>query len=326
TDEANRKSLEIPIATTTSLSDEGRTKKSVSSEDDSGSETKLTPLKASPTLKSGRNNDGSDLNAIAVNHSMQINDKCANDYVGDLKDDKIVDLNFHHCPTNPTNSERNIDLMFNHMIVEKEQTYRPDLYDHCYITLSESSINLLEKSPLARNRLTIDKSVCRSAKKENRRNEKKQAFQNIFDSFSSSSRVVKDLLCKEQPPRQPVVTFKPRDIVRETEILYKFLVDGIDNEDIRLLKLAYEKLTSEEAPYIDWMKVMHWAPHVATFVSQTHVNRKRKRNGSLDENLGTVHHTGSARTEGYYKVHKVKRGFLATARQATAFEQLPSSL
>ncbi|KAL1128908.1 hypothetical protein AAG570_013442 [Ranatra chinensis] len=105
---------------------------------------------------------------------------------------------------------------------------------------------------------------------------------------------------KSQHQIAPVVPSRPaqvkqRDILGEMTVLYEFLTKGIDAEDIRYLKLSYERMLSDDA-HNYWLNDTHWVDHPVTDLSAVTPLKKRKRDD------WHVHSTGCARTEGYYKL------------------------
>ncbi|KRT81143.1 RNA binding protein [Oryctes borbonicus] len=98
-------------------------------------------------------------------------------------------------------------------------------------------------------------------------------------------------------PTQPLVhnvKFKDRDIIAEMGILYEFLTKGIDSEDIAYLKEAYEAMLADDTIGY-WLNDTHWVDHCITDLYSSPPKRRKK-----DDTR--VHATGSARTEGFYKV------------------------
>lgn len=111
-----------------------------------------------------------------------------------------------------------------------------------------------------------------------------------------------DKFLKQVP--EPTVTYKERDLMSEMAILYEFLTRGIDAEDVEYLRRSYEALLADDTQGY-WLNDTHWVDHPPTDVPSPAKKRKR------DELR--LHASGSARTEGYYKVdirekakHKVK--------------------
>lgn len=107
-----------------------------------------------------------------------------------------------------------------------------------------------------------------------------------------------------KPAPEPTVTYKERELMSEMAILYEFLTRGIDAEDVEYLRRSYEALLADDTQGY-WLNDTHWVDHPPTDVPSPAKKRKR------DELR--LHASGSARTEGYYKVdirekakHKVK--------------------
>ncbi|XP_037339987.2 histone-lysine N-methyltransferase SETD1B-A isoform X2 [Pungitius pungitius] len=94
------------------------------------------------------------------------------------------------------------------------------------------------------------------------------------------------------PPRP---YFKPRFEFEEMTILYDIWNEGIDDEDIRLLQITYDKMLQQDNGN-DWLNDTLWVNHPATNIPR--VKRKRRDDGMRD------HMTGCARSEGYYKIDK----------------------
>ncbi|XP_012350033.1 histone-lysine N-methyltransferase SETD1 isoform X2 [Apis florea] len=92
---------------------------------------------------------------------------------------------------------------------------------------------------------------------------------------------------------EPIVTYKERDLMSEMAILYEFLTRGIDAEDVEYLRRSYEALLADDSQGY-WLNDTHWVDHPPTDIPSPAKRRKR------DELR--LHTSGSARTEGYYKV------------------------
>ncbi|XP_043250324.1 histone-lysine N-methyltransferase SETD1 isoform X1 [Colletes gigas] len=97
----------------------------------------------------------------------------------------------------------------------------------------------------------------------------------------------------QQVVQEPTVTYKERDLMSEMAILYEFLTRGIDAEDVEYLRRSYEALLADDSQGY-WLNDTHWVDHPATDIPSPAKRRKR------DELR--LHTSGSARTEGYYKV------------------------
>ncbi|CAL9683423.1 unnamed protein product [Knipowitschia caucasica] len=89
--------------------------------------------------------------------------------------------------------------------------------------------------------------------------------------------------------------FKPRSDFEEMTILYDIWNEGIDEEDVRLLKVTYEKMLQQDNGN-DWLNDTLWVNHPTTNIPG--VKKKRRDDGMRD------HMTGCARSEGYYKIDK----------------------
>ncbi|XP_074546036.1 histone-lysine N-methyltransferase SETD1B-A isoform X2 [Halichoeres trimaculatus] len=94
------------------------------------------------------------------------------------------------------------------------------------------------------------------------------------------------------PPRP---YFNPRSDFEEMTILYDIWNDGIDEEDVRLLRITYDKMLQQDNGN-DWLNDTLWVNHPATNIPG--VKKKRRDDGMRD------HMTGCARSEGYYKIDK----------------------
>ncbi|CAH0595342.1 unnamed protein product [Chrysodeixis includens] len=98
----------------------------------------------------------------------------------------------------------------------------------------------------------------------------------------------------------PKVTFKARDLMAEMQVMYEFLTRGIDREDVEYLRRAYDALLAEDA-HGYWLNDTHWVDHPPTDVCYSPPKKKSKRHNNIYEDL-QGHSSGSARTEGYYKM------------------------
>ncbi|XP_053671104.1 histone-lysine N-methyltransferase SETD1 [Anopheles nili] len=109
----------------------------------------------------------------------------------------------------------------------------------------------------------------------------------------------------------PVPKYRPRELSYEMGILFDFLTRGIDNEDIRYIQQSYELLLLDDASSY-WLNATHWVDHCATDRSFEPAllavppgkRRKKDKLGGGGSSLADIklHRTGSARTEGYYKI------------------------
>jgi len=96
------------------------------------------------------------------------------------------------------------------------------------------------------------------------------------------------------------VKFKMRDMPEKFKILYKFLTEGIDIEDVMYLKRSYEMMLNEglNQPNLAWINDTHWVDHPITLLPDPPKKKRRV------DDFSKPHKTGCARTEGYYKMDR----------------------
>lgn len=98
-------------------------------------------------------------------------------------------------------------------------------------------------------------------------------------------------------PFIPQNKYNCRGLREDAMLLYEFLTNGIDKEDIEYIRRSYEfLLRDDQSSY--WLNATHFRDHCET--DRNYIpppNKKRKKDDELRK-----HSTGSARTEGYYKV------------------------
>ncbi|XP_050314928.1 histone-lysine N-methyltransferase SETD1-like isoform X3 [Anthonomus grandis grandis] len=121
-------------------------------------------------------------------------------------------------------------------------------------------------------------------KKPKKLQELQNNYQNVVRKYDGGT---------DYNPHQHIL-HKHRDQMSEFGVLYEFLTKGIDREDTEFIKRSYEELLSDDAMGY-WLNDTHWVDHCVTDLYSSPPTKKRKR----DER---VHATGSARTEGYYKM------------------------
>jgi len=107
----------------------------------------------------------------------------------------------------------------------------------------------------------------------------------------------------KKPPSRPALPVKPvkwnpRQNVEKFSIIYKFLTNGVDAEDIMYLKKSYEMMLNEglQQPNLAWINDTHWVDHPITNIPDPPAKKRR-----IDD-FSRPHKSGSARTEGYYKM------------------------
>ncbi|KAL0267027.1 UNVERIFIED_CONTAM: hypothetical protein PYX00_009406 [Menopon gallinae] len=107
----------------------------------------------------------------------------------------------------------------------------------------------------------------------------------------SSGKLISHLLDTYLKPEKIAPTrYKERDLIGEMTVLYEFLTKGIDAEDISYLKRSYDSMLADESQAY-WLNDTHWVDHPVTDLSSGVPSKKAR-----------VHSTGSARTQGYYKI------------------------
>ncbi|KAF8778002.1 Histone-lysine N-methyltransferase SETD1B like protein [Argiope bruennichi] len=87
--------------------------------------------------------------------------------------------------------------------------------------------------------------------------------------------------------------FEKRSVIDEMIVLYGFLKNGLDQEDINYLQKSYDALLQDDAQGF-WLNDTHWVDYPAPVPSPP---KKKKK----DEGMRT-HLSGCARCEGYYKI------------------------
>nr|XP_057925999.1 histone-lysine N-methyltransferase SETD1B-A-like isoform X2 [Doryrhamphus excisus] len=99
----------------------------------------------------------------------------------------------------------------------------------------------------------------------------------------------------------------------QSRILHSVWKDGLDEEDARLLQCAYERLKEDDDGY-SWLSDTPWIPHPLTKVTEKNEGLQLWQHN---------HKTGSARSEGFYKIHwRDKLEYLNKARST----ELPSAI
>ncbi|KAG8192982.1 hypothetical protein JTE90_028102 [Oedothorax gibbosus] len=121
------------------------------------------------------------------------------------------------------------------------------------------------------------------------------------------------------PEPQPYVglEFPARTVIDEMIILYDFLKNGLDQEDMAYLQKSYEALLQDDASGF-WLNDTHWVDYPASVPSP----QKKKKNDRT-----RTHVSGCARSEGYYKMDvKEKAVYNHTAMSSLENEEDQSKL
>lgn len=108
------------------------------------------------------------------------------------------------------------------------------------------------------------------------------------------------LIVDSDEPFVPVPRYEKRDNNESGKILYEFLTDGLDVEDIDYFKRSYNQLQKDDNLQFQWVHQTHWVNHCATLRPYIPPPAKKRRKDYLPELK--LHNTGCARTEGFYKI------------------------
>ncbi|XP_033748294.1 histone-lysine N-methyltransferase SETD1-like isoform X2 [Pecten maximus] len=99
-------------------------------------------------------------------------------------------------------------------------------------------------------------------------------------------------------PIKPIPKFDPRNLDDERKVFFDMYTSGLDPEDIMFLKKTYENLLQSEDPACYWINDILWVDHPVTNIPDPVPPKKRRKL----EDMPKIHSTGSARTEGFYKL------------------------
>ncbi|XP_069044100.1 histone-lysine N-methyltransferase SETD1A [Lepisosteus oculatus] len=115
------------------------------------------------------------------------------------------------------------------------------------------------------------------------------------------------------PLAPPALQYEQRSEFEQMTILYDIWNSGLDVEDMRFLKMTYERLLQEDHS-TDWLNDTHWVHHTITNIPNPR-RKKRSQDGQLRE-----HKTGCARSEGYYSISKKEKDVYLNIYPVTARE------
>uniref|UniRef100_A0A0N5ABG0 [histone H3]-lysine(4) N-trimethyltransferase n=1 Tax=Syphacia muris TaxID=451379 RepID=A0A0N5ABG0_9BILA len=126
--------------------------------------------------------------------------------------------------------------------------------------------------------------------------------------------VTNDLTLFSWSSTKSTKTWRRRDEVEEDGIMWQFMKDGLDKEDLDFLEKMFHILQS--SGMAKWNRTLYWVPPRP--ISPVKILERPRRNGRVenffdDSDLcGIVPHaSGCARAEGFYKLsHKQKRGVI----------------
>jgi len=173
----------------------------------------------------------------------------------------------------------------------------PHIMDHCYARRSRHSSSDTESAAASDRCGQGDHDYTKP------RTPPSAAVVPMVPEKENSDALVKPRGRKSKPSSRPTlpvkpVKFNPREHMESFQIIYKFLTDGIDSEDIMYLKRSYEMMLNEglSQPNLAWINDTHWVDHPITNIPDPPPKKRR-----LDD-FSVPHKSGSARTEGYYKM------------------------
>ncbi|KAJ8253610.1 hypothetical protein COCON_G00202220 [Conger conger] len=112
-------------------------------------------------------------------------------------------------------------------------------------------------------------------------------------------------------PRHLPLPYEQRSEFEQMTILYDIWNVGLDTEDMRLLKMTYEKLLQDDHS-TDWLNDTHWS-------ALTNIPNPRRKKKNQDEQL-REHQTGCARSEGYYAISRKEKDIYLDLDPVTSLE------
>lgn len=169
------------------------------------------------------------------------------------------------------------------------------VHDHGYITSASTSTATSTKAPAAFPTKPVTKGPGRPRKDPTQaKKTKKNKPMTIIDEDEAMLQKQKRKQFSQYIPRE---IYKDRNAREQVMLLYEFLTNGIDSEDIAYIRRSYEFLLQDDTNN-SWLNATHFMDHCETdrsFIPPP--NKKRKKDDDLRR-----HASGCARTEGFYKV------------------------
>lgn len=98
----------------------------------------------------------------------------------------------------------------------------------------------------------------------------------------------------------PIARYNKRTLQEQSDIIFRFVTHGIDQEDLENMRRAYSYLIQNDIPGTELLHQVHWVDHCATDPTFSPPPAKKRRRDDFPEMK--KHVTGCARTEGYYKI------------------------
>ncbi|KAG7187904.1 hypothetical protein KM043_013872 [Ampulex compressa] len=196
-------------------------------------------------------------------------------------------LNGHRSPSSPGSQASQVYMEHSYSLPPAQ----PDPAELIHVP----SVNI--KTPKAKPTRAVKpaKAKDKAHKVEKRIYSKYSRVHSHQDHEREKENIQNEFLYENYPKKIPelILTYKERDLMAEMGILYEFLTRGIDVEDVEYLRRSYEALLADDSQGY-WLNDTHWVDHPPTDIPSPAKKRKR------DELR--LHTSGSARTEGYYKV------------------------
>lgn len=177
--------------------------------------------------------------------------------------------------------------MLSCLVIEKGET--TTAHDHGYTAVVNKTAEIVSK-PIAKGpgRPRKDPNQVKKPKKT----KPVTSTNSESDSMSMHQMKSKDLIAFIAQEK-----YKERNARDQIMLVYEFLTKGIDGEDIEYIRRSYEFLLQDDRNSY-WLNSTHYMDHCVTDRSLIPPpNKKRKKEDELRR-----HVSGSARTEGYYKV------------------------
>lgn len=212
---------------------------------------------------------------------------------------QLAQIMEEHCYGLPPSAENNVDMQ-NELKARQSTAF---VHDHGY-TINE---------PVAASKVIatelVEKAPPKVAKreKEGKENKQKQRLLKKEQQLLLLEQFQYERLARERELKAdkfvPKMKYGERDARVELMLLYEFLTKGIDAEDIEYLRRSHETLLQDDKNSY-WLNATHWVDHCTTnraWVVLSPPSKKRKRDNQVLED-GKRHLSGSARTEGFYKV------------------------
>ncbi|ODN04926.1 Histone-lysine N-methyltransferase SETD1 [Orchesella cincta] len=104
--------------------------------------------------------------------------------------------------------------------------------------------------------------------------------------------------------KSKTLAFRPRIDYEILDIVYEFLKEGIDGEDIQYFQKAYELLLCDDSLY--WLNSTHWVDHPQTVIKKKPTTPIKKK-GRKKKEVIPDSEEGSIRTRGFVRMTKEEK-------------------